>query len=199
MSGAKPVVISQPKVIDSAVHVWSDGQPPYPWEAVPPEELQSSATHEALADLARDAGVAGALIVQPSVHKFDHSYVTAALRAHPHFYRGMLLANLCLEPAAAVTELERLHAEGTWWSVLGTSPFVFCVALVTCTCGDPMRPCVLQAATLCTPGCNPMCPRLRPCVLQASSACGSTRTSSPREWTRPSATRCTGGASAGGT
>ena len=111
---SKPSVISQPKVIDSAVHVWSDGEPPFPWEgAPPPEALQSSATHEALAQLLRGAaGLAGALIVQPSVHKFDHSYVTAALRAHPELYRGMCLANPTLEPAAAVAELARLHGDG---------------------------------------------------------------------------------------
>ena len=93
----KPSVISNPKLIDSAVHVWSDGEAPFPWEgAPPPEPLRSAATHEALAQLLRGAagaagaaGVAGALIVQPSVHKFDHSYVTAALRAHPELYRGM--------------------------------------------------------------------------------------------------------------
>ena len=119
----KPSVISKPKAIDSAVHVWSDGEAPFPWEgAPPPEPLRSAATHEALAQLLRGAagsagatgpaGVAGALIVQPSVHKFDHSYVTAALRAHPELFRGMALANPTLEPAAAVAELERLHAEG---------------------------------------------------------------------------------------
>ena len=113
MSASKPSVISQPKVIDSAVHVWSDGKPPFPWEgAPPPVALQLAATHEALAQLARQAGVAGALIVQPSIHKFDHSYVAAALRAHPDLYRGMCLANPTLEPAAAVAELARLHADG---------------------------------------------------------------------------------------
>ena len=116
----KPSVISNPKLIDSAVHVWSDGEAPFPWEgAPPPEPLRSAATHEALAQLLRGAagaagaaGVAGALIVQPSVHKFDHSYVTATLKAHPEMFRGMCLANPTLEPATAVAELERLHAEG---------------------------------------------------------------------------------------
>ena len=92
---SKPSVISKPKVIDSAVHVWSDGEAPFPWEgAPPPEPLRSAATHEALAQLLRGAagaadaaGVAGALIVQPSVHKFEHAYVTAALRAHPELVR----------------------------------------------------------------------------------------------------------------
>ena len=100
------------KVIDSAVHVWSNGQPPYPWAVAPPEELTTTATYEALTASAQAAGVAGALIVQPANHNFDHSYVTAALRAHPDLYRGMCLANPTLEPEAAVAELARLHAEG---------------------------------------------------------------------------------------
>lgn len=108
--GSFPEPVS--KVIDSAVHVWSDGNPPFPWAKAPSEELQTAATHEALAHLAREAGVAGALIVQPSVHRFDHSYVTAALRANPGLYRGMCLANPTLEPAAAAAELARLHADG---------------------------------------------------------------------------------------
>ena len=100
------------KVIDSAVHVWSNGQPPYPWAVAPPEELTSAATYERLAASAQASGVAGALIVQPANHQYDHSYVTAALRAHPELYRGMCLANPTLAPAAAAAELERLHADG---------------------------------------------------------------------------------------
>ena len=67
--------------------------------------------------------MAGALIVQPSVHKFDHAYVTAALRAHPGLFRGMALANPTLEAAAAVAELERLHAEG--YVGLRFNPYLF--------------------------------------------------------------------------
>ncbi len=100
------------KVIDSAVHVWSNGQPPYPWAVAPPEELTTTATYEALTASTQAAGVAGALIVQPANHKFDHSYVTAALRAHPDLYRGMCLANPTLSPVAAAAELARLHADG---------------------------------------------------------------------------------------
>ena len=100
------------KVIDSAVHVWSNGQEPYPWAAAPPDDLKSAATFEELVKSAREAGVSGALIVQPANHKFDHSYVSAALKAHPQLFRGMLLANPTLPPAEAVAELERLHGEG---------------------------------------------------------------------------------------
>ena len=78
------------KVIDSAVHVWSNGQPPYPWAVAPPEELMTTATYQALEASTRAAGVAGALIVQPASHMFDHSYVTAALRAHPDLYAALV-------------------------------------------------------------------------------------------------------------
>ena len=98
--------------IDSHLHVWSDGEPPYPWEVPPPEELRASARAEVLVESARRAGISGALIVQPVNHKFDHSYVTAALERYPDFFRGMMLANPSLPAAEAVAELEVLQAAG---------------------------------------------------------------------------------------
>lgn len=77
------------RVIDSHLHIWSDGMPPYPWAVEPPDNLKSAATVEELLRLARDAGVSGALIVQPANHKYDHTYLTAALRREPNFFRGM--------------------------------------------------------------------------------------------------------------
>ena len=79
--GSRRVVMSgsQCKVIDAAVHVWSNGKIPFSWEVEPPDELQTAATHEALVSSAQAAGVAGALIVQPANHKFDHSYTIAAM------------------------------------------------------------------------------------------------------------------------
>jgi hypothetical protein len=40
-----------------------------------------------------DAGVDGALIVQPINHKFDHSYVQAVMQAHPSKFVGACLAD----------------------------------------------------------------------------------------------------------
>jgi predicted TIM-barrel fold metal-dependent hydrolase len=101
-----------PVRIDSHLHIWSDGEEPYPWAVPPPDELKDAATAENLVASARKAGVSGALIVQPANHKFDHSYVTAALKAHPDFFRGMLLANPTVPVDDAVAELEALHAAG---------------------------------------------------------------------------------------
>lgn len=103
---------SSRRVIDSAVHVWSTGRDPFPWAVPPPPSLAEAATPEALIASAAAAGVAGALIVQPANHMFDHAYVTAALKAHPTFFRGMGLANPTLPPAEAVAALEALHAAG---------------------------------------------------------------------------------------
>lgn len=101
-----------PRIIDAHLHVWSDGAPPYPWAVPPPPPLQCTATAKALYDAAVAAGVEGALIVQPANHKFDHSYVAAALRQHEGFFKGMQLANPTLPTAEAVAVLVRLRAEG---------------------------------------------------------------------------------------
>ena len=100
------------RVIDSAIHLWSTGAPPYPWAAPPPADLQKAATAEAYLASARAAGVTGALVVQPDNHQYDHSYVEKACKENPDFFRGMCLANPTLPPAEAVAQLEALHAAG---------------------------------------------------------------------------------------
>jgi len=99
------------RVIDSHLHVWSDGTQ-FPWVVEPPDALKSEATFEKLLQSAREAGVTGALIVQPANHKYDHSYVTSALRSEPAFFRGMCLANPTLPAAEAVETLKGLHSDG---------------------------------------------------------------------------------------
>ena len=100
------------RLIDSHVHVWSDGKAPFEYVTPPPPLLETTARTEVLVEAARASGVDGILIVQPANHKFDHSYVAEALKAHPGLFRGMLLANPTLPAAEATAELERLHALG---------------------------------------------------------------------------------------
>jgi predicted TIM-barrel fold metal-dependent hydrolase len=78
----------------------------------PPPALRTLANTESARSVIEQAGVSGALIVQPANHKFDHSYVSAALRSHPDFYRGMLLADGSLSPLDAVASLEGLWKQG---------------------------------------------------------------------------------------
>ncbi|CEM14294.1 unnamed protein product [Vitrella brassicaformis CCMP3155] len=81
-------------VIDSAVHVWSNGTEPHEWAGgEPPKELQGSASGEDLVALLGEAGVSGALLVQPINHKFDHSYMRKVLRQFPSYFKGMALAD----------------------------------------------------------------------------------------------------------
>lgn len=69
-----------------------------------------------LLDSMKRAGVDGALIVQPGLHSFDHSYVTSTLNAHPDKFVGCLLAN----PAATgegVNQMNKLVLEDGYQAV----------------------------------------------------------------------------------
>ena len=100
------------KLIDSHLHIWSDGTDPYPWAVEPPEQLQKAATTEQLRIKAREAGVTGALIIQPANHKFDHSYVIEAMRSDWEFYRGVALVDGSLPPLEAVESVEKMWDQG---------------------------------------------------------------------------------------
>ena len=105
-------VFALEKIIDSHLHIWSDGQAPYQWVVDPPPELQSTGTYETLIRSLESAGVSGALVVQPANHKYDHSYVLDAISKCPELLRGMCLANPTLPVPEAVAELERLAEQG---------------------------------------------------------------------------------------
>eukprot|EP00965_Chrysotila_dentata_P162604 5369072-Pleurochrysis_carterae.AAC.4 len=111
------------QVIDSHLHVWSDGQTPFPWTVEPPDELRTTATTDAYVKSAMAAGITGALVVQPANHKFDHSYVSAALNAHPGFLKGMCLANPTLSVEQAVADLQHLHSQG--YCAVRFNPYLF--------------------------------------------------------------------------
>ncbi len=80
------------KKIDSHLHVWADDPDTYPYregQATP----TATGSVEFLLSLMDDAGVAGALIVQPIVHGFDHTYVSDALAQWSDRFIGMCLVN----------------------------------------------------------------------------------------------------------
>ncbi|QIG47406.1 amidohydrolase family protein [Nordella sp. HKS 07] len=101
-------------IVDSHVHVWSADPFAYPWQPllahVPPP--QSPAPVETLiADMDR-AGVAMAVLVQPSVYGRDHRYLAACLKAHPERFVGVCL----VDPASSVpdADLRQLLAENSY-------------------------------------------------------------------------------------
>lgn len=70
---------------DSHLHVWGDGEAPFPYAEgqEPAERLRGSSNPGALIAEMDQAGVGGALIVQPINYKFDHSYVLHAITSNP--------------------------------------------------------------------------------------------------------------------
>ena len=81
-----------PMIIDSHVHVWSDGSEKYPWRPVFGETPTGSATAEKLFELQDPLGVTRAVAVQPSCYGPDHSYLLDAVTAHPERLVGIALA-----------------------------------------------------------------------------------------------------------
>ncbi|GFP98922.1 hypothetical protein PHJA_002036100 [Phtheirospermum japonicum] len=81
-----------PKVIDSHLHVWASPQQ----KSTHTFRVRSPHCRvmlEFLLECMGEAGVNGALIVQPINHKFDHSYVTSVLKQYPSKFVGCCLAN----------------------------------------------------------------------------------------------------------
>ena len=80
------------KKIDSHLHVWSHDPDTYPYRE---GEGNPAARGDAefLLDLMDRADVAAALIVQPIVHGFDHSYVDDTLASWPDRFVGMCLVD----------------------------------------------------------------------------------------------------------
>lgn len=80
------------KKIDSHLHVWADDPDNYPYrdgQAIPAAQGDA----EFLLGLMDDADVDGALIVQPIVHGFDHTYVDDTLARWPDRFFGMCLVD----------------------------------------------------------------------------------------------------------
>lgn len=104
------------RVIDSHLHIWANEQElvgfPYAEGQDPPASLASAASTAELLKKMDEAEVAGALIVQPINHKFDHSYVIDAMKKHPSRFKGMLLHDPSLSEDEAVTRLEDLALKG---------------------------------------------------------------------------------------
>ena len=61
----------------------------------------------------QEAGVQGALIVQPINYKFDHRYVLNAIKSYPDKFKGMMLFDPSFDdPELAVQRLDELVLDG---------------------------------------------------------------------------------------
>ncbi|XP_065862539.1 uncharacterized protein [Euphorbia lathyris] len=96
------------KIIDSHLHVWASPQQAadkYPY--FPGQEPTLPGDLDFLLQNMEEAGVDGALIVQPINHKFDHSLVTSVLKKYPTKFVGCCLANPA-EDGSGLKQLQQL-------------------------------------------------------------------------------------------
>lgn len=106
------------RIIDSHLHVWGTAQDaeesacPFPFDNAPPASLQDKGSTQALLEHMAEAGVSGALIVQPINYKYDHSYVINALQQYPHTFKGMLLHDPTLSTDDAIRRVKSLKLQG---------------------------------------------------------------------------------------
>ncbi|MEX0760859.1 MAG: amidohydrolase family protein [Dehalococcoidia bacterium] len=90
------------KRIDSHLHVWADDPARYPYRSGSEPKVPADA--ELLLRLMDESGVDGALIVQPIVHGFDHTYVNETLARWPDRFTGMALIDPRDEDPPALLE-----------------------------------------------------------------------------------------------
>jgi len=104
------------KTVDSHLHVWANSKEsidyPYAPQQTPPPSLIDIASTDALLKQMSEAGVDGALIVQPINHKYDHRYVQEAITNHPDRFKGMMLFDPGLDVKHAIDRLEELVLQG---------------------------------------------------------------------------------------
>ncbi|ONK58545.1 uncharacterized protein A4U43_C09F14170 [Asparagus officinalis] len=99
---------SESKTIDSHLHVWASPQEAaekYPY--FPGQKPSIPGDIELLLKCMEEAGVDGALIVQPINHMYDHSLVTSVLKRYPSKFIGCCLANPS-EDGSGIKQLEDL-------------------------------------------------------------------------------------------
>ncbi|XP_061374392.1 uncharacterized protein LOC133316629 [Gastrolobium bilobum] len=84
---------STSKVMDSHLHVWASPEEAGKFPYSPGQEPSLQGNVDFLLQCMEEAGVDGALIVQPINYKFDHSYVTSVLKKYPTKFVGCCLAN----------------------------------------------------------------------------------------------------------
>ncbi|KAK1319147.1 hypothetical protein QJS10_CPB04g00195 [Acorus calamus] len=102
-------IVSPPyKTVDSHLHIWASPEEAankYPYS--PGHEPTISGHVDFLLQCMEEAGVDGALIVQPINHMFDHSLVASVLKKYPSKFVGCCLANPA-QDGTGIKQLEHL-------------------------------------------------------------------------------------------
>ncbi|CAI5981195.1 unnamed protein product [Closterium sp. NIES-65] len=109
-ASAPPPLPAHCPVVDAHLHVWANEAEARTFPFHPGQEPTIPGDVALLLKSMDEAGVQGAIITQPINHKFDHSYVTHAMRQHPSRFIGSCLADPTAGGGGA-RELERLIQE----------------------------------------------------------------------------------------
>ncbi|CAN6227886.1 unnamed protein product [Urochloa humidicola] len=105
------------KVVDSHLHVWaSPQQAKEGFSYFPGQEPTLRGDADFLLECMDEAGVDGALIVQPVNHMFDHSLVTSMLKKYPSKFIGCCLANPA-DDGSGIKQLEHLIVQEKYRAV----------------------------------------------------------------------------------
>jgi L-fuconolactonase len=81
------------RVTDAHAHVWAKPDANYEWQPELQFRPESVAPIEQLIEDMTEAGVADAVLVQPSVYAFDHRYLQDAIALAPHRMKGVMLVD----------------------------------------------------------------------------------------------------------
>ncbi len=108
--------------IDAHVHVWTDDRGRYPRAAGELDYEPPRFTPEDFLAHARPNGVAGAVLVQMSFYRYDHSYLLESIRAHPGKFSAIGLVDADgHDPVTTIAELASRGVRG-FRIAPGTSP-----------------------------------------------------------------------------
>lgn len=81
-------------IVDAHLHIWSADSDAYPW--APHDQVPLPTAPASAEDLVRtldQAGVAGAVCLQPRVYGYDHGYLNQVLAAYPDRFAGVCIVN----------------------------------------------------------------------------------------------------------
>jgi predicted TIM-barrel fold metal-dependent hydrolase len=108
-------MIKPVRVIDSHVHLWSNGDAPYPIDIKGiPTELLLQGQPEHLLMKMEAAGIEKAVVVQPINHKYDHSYLLHVLAddRYSKALAGVFLMNPTLSMGDGCAYIHQMHQNG---------------------------------------------------------------------------------------
>lgn len=100
-------------MIDAHVHVWTDDTQRYPRAAGERDYQPARFTPEDLFRHSKPAGVKRIVLIQMSFYRYDNTYMTDMMRAHPGVFSGVgIVDSAAPDPGKAMRDLKRHGVRG---------------------------------------------------------------------------------------